>query len=91
MAMVEQQPPAKEKLLIPPLPTTAYTAKTKKKLTREDKQAKKNVLNRARDKTRVNIGVAFRRWRELCDLKGFKTDSEFLLARRLPLLDLYLF
>jgi len=37
--MAEQQPPAKEKLPIPPLPTTAYTAKTtKKKMAREDKK-----------------------------------------------------
>ncbi len=83
--MAKQQPPAKEKWPIPPLPTTAYTAKTaKKKVTVEEKKAKKKVLNQARDKTRVNIGVAFQRWRELHDLKGFKTNSElatFLLDR----------
>ena len=63
-AMAEQQPPAKEKLPKPPLPTTANTAKTtKKKMTGEDKMS-------------VNVGVAFQRWRELRDLKGFKTDSE---------------
>ncbi|XP_076590535.1 uncharacterized protein LOC143322950 [Chaetodon auriga] len=76
-AMAEQQPPPTGKLPIPPLPTTAYTAKTKKKkMTGEEKQTKKKELDRARDKTRINIGVAFHEWRELRVLKGFKTDSE---------------
>ena len=82
--MAEQQPPAKEKLPIPLLPTTAYTAKTtKKKMTGDDQRAKKKELDR--DKTRVNVGVAFQRWRELRDLKEFKTDSElatFLLEKQ---------
>lgn len=74
-----------KKLPIPPLPRTAYTTKTiKQKKTTEEKQAKKKELVRARDKTRLNIGAAFLRWRELRNRKGFKTDPElatFLLNR----------
>ncbi|KAM9314937.1 uncharacterized protein KZ484_024651 [Pholidichthys leucotaenia] len=73
------------KLPIPPLPTTAYTVKTtKQRKTEKEKKAKKTELNRARDQTRVSIGVAFTRWRELRDLQGYKTDAElatFLLNR----------
>ncbi|XP_070826977.1 uncharacterized protein [Chaetodon trifascialis] len=75
--MAEQRPPPTGKLPIPPLPTTAYTAKTtKKKKAGLERQTKKKELDRARDKTRINIGAAFQGWRELRDLKGFKTDSE---------------
>lgn len=45
---------------------------------------KKRECNRAHAKTRINIGRAFERWRELRDLKVFKTDAEtalFLLDR----------
>ncbi|XP_038145258.1 uncharacterized protein LOC119786170 [Cyprinodon tularosa] len=75
--MAERQPPAKDKLPLLPLRTTAYTAKTsKKKMSMEEKNSRKKELDRARDKTRVNMGSAFQRWRELRDLKGFKTDFE---------------
>ncbi|XDV26995.1 hypothetical protein PO909_030597 [Leuciscus waleckii] len=45
---------------------------------------RKTSLDKQRNKTRVNIGVAFQRWRELRDLKGLKSDSSmalFLLDR----------
>ncbi|XP_028299208.1 uncharacterized protein LOC114461402 [Gouania willdenowi] len=75
--MAEQQPSASKKLPIPPLALTAYTAKTSiKKWRQEERKAKKKVLDRARDKSRINIGVDFQRWRELRDLKGLKTDAE---------------
>lgn len=83
--MAGKQPLSMKKLPIPPLPTTAYTIKTsKRKKTTEEKQAKRKELVRARDKTRLNIGTAFHRWRELRNLRGFKTDPElatFLLNR----------
>ncbi|XP_041838533.1 zinc finger and BTB domain-containing protein 6-like isoform X2 [Melanotaenia boesemani] len=73
------------KLPIPPLLITAYTAKTtKKKKTSDERRALHKVLNRARDRTRVNIGVAFSRWRELRKQKRIKSDAElaiFLLDR----------
>uniref|UniRef100_UPI0037E6F857 uncharacterized protein isoform X1 n=1 Tax=Semicossyphus pulcher TaxID=241346 RepID=UPI0037E6F857 len=85
--MAEKQPLGMKKLPIPPLPTTAYTTKTvKPKQTNEEKQARKKELDRDRNKTRVNIGVAFPRWRELRDLKGYKNDAEFATV----LLDRYL-
>ncbi|XP_076828380.1 uncharacterized protein LOC143474714 isoform X3 [Brachyhypopomus gauderio] len=75
--MAHKQPPPMTKLPIPPLPTTAYTTKTsKQKKTNEEKQAKKKELDRARDKTRINIGAAFQRWKALRDLKGFQVDAE---------------
>uniref|UniRef100_A0A4W4DQ94 Uncharacterized protein n=1 Tax=Electrophorus electricus TaxID=8005 RepID=A0A4W4DQ94_ELEEL len=41
-----------------------------------DITSKKKELDRARDKTRINIGAAFERWKALRDLKGFKIDAE---------------
>lgn len=44
----------------------------------------KRECDRALAKTRINIGRAFERWRELRSLNGFKTDAEtafFLLDR----------
>uniref|UniRef100_A0A672H456 Uncharacterized protein n=1 Tax=Salarias fasciatus TaxID=181472 RepID=A0A672H456_SALFA len=32
--------------------------------------------DRARNRTRINVGTAFERWRTLQDLKGFKSDAE---------------
>ena len=79
--MVEQQPSARKQLPIPPLPPTAYTSKKRKP---EEIKSTKKELDRARDKTSVNIGMAFQRWKELCDLEGRKTDAElanFLVDR----------
>ena len=44
----------------------------------------KRALDRARSKTRVNLGVAFPRWRELKDRMNMKSDAEvgmFLLDK----------
>lgn len=75
-----------EKWPIPPLATTAYTAKTakKKKLDESTVKARKKESDKARGATRVNIGIAFERWRVLKENKGFKFDYElatFLLDR----------
>ena len=48
----------------PPLPTS----KRRNKKTDKEKQYKKKELDRAREKTRINIGVSFQRWRKLWDL-----------------------
>uniref|UniRef100_A0A3Q1B5Z6 Uncharacterized protein n=1 Tax=Amphiprion ocellaris TaxID=80972 RepID=A0A3Q1B5Z6_AMPOC len=45
---------------------------------------KKTGYDQSRAKTRINIGEAFQRWRDLRELKGMKTDAEvavFLLDR----------
>jgi len=59
------------KIAIAPLATTAYTTKQPKKRKAKTEQflGKKRETDRARNKTRVNIGGAFRRWRELMELK----------------------
>ncbi|KAM6939490.1 uncharacterized protein FYW49_007214 [Xenentodon cancila] len=75
------------KLPIPPLPITAYTAKTtKKKKSSDDSRALRRELNRARDRSRINIGVAFPRWRELREDRKMKSDAEFaeFLLDRVP-------
>lgn len=81
--MAEQ--PKNTKRPIPPLPTTAYTTKTnKKRKTEEEKNIRRKEVDRARNKTRVNVGVAFDRWREVRDLTGFHLDADlamFLLDR----------
>ena len=42
----------------------------------ERKTPKKSKRNSDRDKTRVYIGVAFPRWRQLMREKNLKTDAE---------------
>lgn len=74
------------KIAIAPLATTAYTTKQprKRKAKTEQFLGKKRETDRARNKTRVNIGGAFRRWRGLMELKEMKSDSQmalFLLDR----------
>ncbi|XP_060908901.1 uncharacterized protein LOC132985721 isoform X2 [Labrus mixtus] len=75
------------KLPIPPLPTTAYTAKgAKRTKTLAEKKALKEALNKKRDQTRVNIGDSFQRWRQLRESELLKSDAEvarFLLDRYL--------
>ncbi len=65
--------------------TGAGSAKRKRKeLTKEQKKKAKRDSDRASAKTPVNFGLSFNRWRELRDLKGFRTDPElslFLLDR----------
>ncbi len=45
---------------------------------KKKKKAKRDS-DRARAKTQVNFGRSFNRWRELWDLKGFKTVPELAL------------
>uniref|UniRef100_A0A672IIR7 Uncharacterized protein n=1 Tax=Salarias fasciatus TaxID=181472 RepID=A0A672IIR7_SALFA len=48
------------------------------------KKEYKKEEDRARNRTRINVGTAFERWRTLRDLNGFKSDAElatFLLER----------
>ncbi|XP_059400179.1 uncharacterized protein LOC132131987 [Carassius carassius] len=59
--------------------------KKRKTVTVQEKAMNKKSLDKQRNKTRINIGVAFQRWRELRELKGLKSDS--LMA--LFLLDSY--
>ncbi|KAM4605452.1 uncharacterized protein ACJ7VT_017696 [Polymixia lowei] len=69
---------ALSKFPLPPLPTTAYTAKQPKKIkTEAEKELSKREADRSRNKTRINIGVAYQRWRELRELNGLKTDAQF--------------
>ncbi|KAM4584545.1 uncharacterized protein PAE49_004061 isoform 2-T2 [Odontesthes bonariensis] len=76
MAQQQKNP----KLPIPPLLTTAYTSKISKKRKKEaEKDVRRKEIDRARNKTRVNIGEAFERWRELRELKGFKLDADLAI------------
>ncbi|XP_074546818.1 uncharacterized protein LOC141805591 isoform X2 [Halichoeres trimaculatus] len=66
------------------IPTVAMAEKQPKRIRTEEHKIKKKVYDHNRGKTRVNIGVAFRRWRELRDLTELKTDEDvavFLLDR----------
>ncbi|KAK0136565.1 hypothetical protein N1851_027300 [Merluccius polli] len=45
----------------------------------EEHKLKKKGYDQARGRSRVNIGEAFQRWRDLRDLKGLKTDAEVAL------------
>ncbi|XP_069379899.1 uncharacterized protein [Paralichthys olivaceus] len=58
--------------------------------TLEDKR-KKKLRDKARDKTRINISEAFRRWKDLRGATGLDTDAEFahyLLERWVTLVQL---
>ncbi|XP_048031223.1 uncharacterized protein si:ch211-40k21.5 isoform X1 [Megalobrama amblycephala] len=57
--------------------TTGESPTVKKKRVRTvEWLQQKRACNRAHAKTRINIGRAFERWRELRFLNGFKTDAE---------------
>ncbi|XP_078025873.1 uncharacterized protein LOC144464117 [Epinephelus lanceolatus] len=65
------------KFPIPRLPAPAYSAKRIKKMkTMEEKRELKKRLNKKRDQTRVYIGKAFSRWRQLRERYGLKSDEE---------------
>lgn len=51
----------------------------KKRTRTKDISVKKRIYETARSKTRINIGAAFERWRDLRQLKGMKTDGELAL------------
>ncbi|XP_053195562.1 uncharacterized protein LOC128379949 [Scomber japonicus] len=53
--------------------------KGKKEKPEEERTANKKALDKARGQTRINIGVAFERWRQLRDLKGLNSDAEVAL------------
>ncbi|XP_030281032.1 uncharacterized protein LOC115586274 isoform X2 [Sparus aurata] len=78
-----------KKLPIPALPQTAYTTKQgKRRKTLEEKREAKRAASRRRQescRTRVYIGAAFDRWKNLKDSKGLKSDAELALL----LLDSY--
>ncbi|XP_037634268.1 uncharacterized protein si:ch211-40k21.5 [Sebastes umbrosus] len=65
------------KLAIPALAATAYTSKQpKKRKTDFSRRQSKRESDNKRNKTRVNIGEAFQRWRDLRDSIGLTLDSE---------------
>ncbi|KAM4594264.1 uncharacterized protein V3H82_027528 isoform 4-T4 [Fundulus diaphanus] len=74
--MAGTNPTVTGKLPISRLPPTQITKKGRQKMTEEEKQAKKREEDKVRNKTRINIGVAFERWRKLRLSKGFKTDAK---------------
>lgn len=82
----------KQSKLPTPRVAPAHKIKTgkRKKTDDDDKKAKKKELDRPRNKTRVNIGAAFPRWRELRVLKGLKTDAE-LATFQYPCLICFIF
>ncbi|XP_016521480.1 uncharacterized protein LOC103130530 [Poecilia formosa] len=83
--MAEREPNVAGKLPIPRVAAPAQqTRRGRRKKSKDEKQAQKKELDRARNKTRINIGAAFLRWRELLYLKRFKSDAElatFLLDK----------
>lgn len=56
------------------VPITSNTAQQNKRKKLADKE---RVEEGVSDEARINIGAAFQRWREIRELKGFKTDAEF--------------
>ncbi|KAF3695393.1 hypothetical protein EXN66_Car011069 [Channa argus] len=74
------------KFPIPALPETAYTAKKgKRRKTLAEKEERRKETDKARFKSRIYIGMAFPRWRELREEKNFQTDTDLALY----LLDCY--
>ena len=60
------------------------TKKAKKRKPEAEKAATRKALDIERSRTRVNIGAAFERWRQLGHVMGLKNDAEvafFLLDR----------
>ncbi|XP_029967230.1 uncharacterized protein LOC115402807 isoform X3 [Salarias fasciatus] len=77
-------PAGSGKVPIPALPPAASSKKSRVVKTLAQKKEYKKEEDRARNRTRINVGTAFERWRTLRDLNGFKSDAElatFLLER----------
>ena len=53
----------------------AMAEKQPKRKRSEEHKLKKKDYDHERVKTQVSISVAFRRWRELHEMKGLKTDA----------------
>jgi len=55
----------------------------KRRLSAEEVKERQKLFDRARDRTRVNIGRAFTEWRELKDNEECRTDADlaFLLMQ----------
>ena len=53
--------------------------KKQKKTMSDEAKKRKREADRARDRTRVTIGTAFTRWRELKDTFGYKFDSQLAI------------
>lgn len=74
-----------QKIPICPLSITAYTSKqAKMRKGWQEKEETRKKADRLRWQSRVNLGMAFSRWRKLREEKGFKTDMElaiFLMDR----------
>lgn len=54
----------------------AEAPKKPKKRLSEAARKRRIESSRARDRTRINVGPAFTRWRELRDRTGCKTDAD---------------
>lgn len=60
-----------------PVPLFLITSNTTQQNKRKKVAHKERAEEGESDEARINIGVAFQRWREIRELKGFKTDAEF--------------
>ncbi|KAM6974321.1 uncharacterized protein LKV04_015961 [Tautogolabrus adspersus] len=58
-----------------PLPRLLVTARPDNQEKKRKTEAEKAVTRRRFDQTRVNIGTAFQRWRQLRELKGLRSDA----------------
>ena len=75
--MAEKKQP---KMPIPALPVMARPAtQPKKRKTEAEKAATKKALDKARGQTRVNIGTAFQRWRQLKEARASKVMPRSLI------------
>ncbi|KAM6974275.1 uncharacterized protein LKV04_015913 [Tautogolabrus adspersus] len=58
-----------------PVPRLLVTARPDNQEKKRKTEAEKAVTRRRLDQTRVNIGTAFQRWRQLRELKGLRSDA----------------
>lgn len=71
--MAEEQAQTSNEEPVPLFLITSNTAQQNKRKKLADRRVEEGVS----DEARINIGAAFQRWREIRELKGFKTDAEF--------------
>lgn len=72
--MAEEQAQSSNEEPVPLFLITSNTAQQNKRKKLADKE---RIEEGVSDEARINIGAAFQRWREIRELKGFKTDAEF--------------
>lgn len=67
-----------------PVPRLLVTVRpdkqARKRKTEEERRESRRLADKSRSQTRINVGVAFQRWRKLREFKALKSDAELAVV-----------